>query len=83
MTEEADLNLRMSCPGSEEIRRPAPEYLKCPKCQSEVEIWTDEKVAECENCGTKVSRDRDNLCINWCDMAEKCVGTEKYLALKK
>jgi DNA-directed RNA polymerase subunit RPC12/RpoP len=77
-----DSKLRFSCPGSSEIKRPKPEYLPCPKCGAEVEIWTDEAQAECEECGTSVRKDRSNLCISWCEHAEKCVGEDKLRQLK-
>ncbi len=81
--EEVDIGkLRSSCPGSTEIKRPKPEYMICSKCKSEVEIWSDEVEAECEECGTIVKKTRDNLCINWCEYAEKCIGKEKLSALK-
>ncbi|GCC10670.1 hypothetical protein IPdc08_00703 [archaeon] len=81
--EEVDIGkLRSSCPGSTEIKRPKPEYMICSKCKSEVEIWSDEVEAECEECGTIVKKTRDNLCINWCEYAEKCIGKEKLNALK-
>lgn len=69
---------RESCPGSNEIKRPKPEYLLCPNCKSEVEIWTDETEAECEECGEVVKKTRENLCIEWCEYAEECVGREKF-----
>ncbi|NOZ58545.1 MAG: hypothetical protein GXO66_03065 [Euryarchaeota archaeon] len=74
--------IKASCPGSEEIKRPKPEYVLCPNCKAEVEIWTDESEAECEECGTIVKKTRENLCINWCEYAEKCVGSEKLKALR-
>ncbi|GBE55132.1 MAG TPA: hypothetical protein ENH28_03525 [Euryarchaeota archaeon] len=81
--EEVDIDkLRSSCPGSTEIKRPKPEYVICPKCKSEVEIWSDEAEAKCEECGTIVKKTRDNLCINWCKYAEECIGKEKLSALK-
>ncbi|WP_456473751.1 phosphohydrolase [Candidatus Pyrohabitans sp.] len=78
-----DINaIKSSCPGSTEIKRPKPEYVLCPSCRAEVEIWSDEAEAECEECGTIVRRTRDNLCINWCEYAEKCVGGDKLRALR-
>ncbi|NOZ82621.1 MAG: hypothetical protein GXN98_02210 [Euryarchaeota archaeon] len=56
--------------------------MRCPKCGAEVEIWSDETEAECEECGTVVKKTRENLCINWCEYAEKCVGSEKLKALR-
>ena len=75
-------DIKLSCPGSAEIKRPKPEYVLCPKCKAEIEIWSDEVQAECEECGAVVRKDRGNLCINWCEFADKCVGEEKLKELK-
>ncbi|MBN2517695.1 MAG: hypothetical protein JXB14_02525 [Candidatus Altiarchaeota archaeon] len=63
------------------MKRPVPEYVKCPKCGKELEIWSDELGVECE-CGNKVSRDVES-CIKWCDHARECLGEEKYNELVK
>jgi ribosomal protein S27AE len=67
-----------ACPGAENIRKPKPEYHKCPSCGAEVEIWTDELKATCGKCGQNVLKDEAMSCILWCEHAEKCVGSEKY-----
>ncbi|MFX0200289.1 MAG: phosphohydrolase [Candidatus Hodarchaeota archaeon] len=59
------------CPGITNFIRPKPEFIACPICRSEVEIWTDEIEAECMNCGTKVSRNMQS-CLDWCEYADKC-----------
>jgi hypothetical protein len=69
------------CPGAERIRRPVPEYAKCPKCGKEVEIWSDELGGECE-CGAHVSRN-EAACFQWCEHAKECLGEEKYNKLMK
>lgn len=66
------------CPGSEDIRRPRPEYLRCPSCGEEVEVWTDELEGKCGECGATVSKDGYMSCIEWCEKAEECLGKEKY-----
>lgn len=66
------------CPGSHAIREPMPETVYCPNCGSEVEIWTDERIARCHNCGTPVMKDRGPSCLDWCKMAKECVGEEVY-----
>ncbi len=68
----------MKCPGSSSIIRPKPEYVICPNCGEEVEIWSDEVVGVCDNCGAEVRKSLDNVCINWCKYAEKCIGEDKY-----
>ncbi len=71
-----------SCPGSRTIREPIPEYIKCPDCGAEVEIWTDELKATCRNCGGKVYRAQQASCIDWCPHAKECVGPEVYERLR-
>jgi ribosomal protein S27AE len=66
------------CPGSEALKKPKPEYQKCPKCGEEVEIWTDEVKAVCGKCGQEVLRGETLSCIEWCEHAEACIGSQKY-----
>lgn len=61
-----------SCPGVAKLLRPAPEYLKCPNCGAEVEIWSDESEIVCDNCGALVTRDVAPSCLEWCKYADKC-----------
>jgi len=61
-----------SCPGISQFMRPTPSNLKCPKCGSDVEIWSDEEEAHCTTCGTVVSRGRVQSCLDWCEYADKC-----------
>ncbi|MBI2869832.1 MAG: hemerythrin domain-containing protein [Chloroflexi bacterium] len=71
-----------SCPGSLKIREPRPEYMNCPNCGHEVEIWTDELKATCSRCKTKVFRKQEVSCIDWCPRAKECVGPEVYERLR-
>ena len=71
-----------SCPGSRTIREPRPEYINCPDCGREVEIWTDELKATCPGCGNKVFRAQQASCIDWCPHAKECVGPEAYERLR-
>lgn len=70
--------LRRSCPGSTEIKQPKPEYIPCPNCGEEVEIWSDELKVTCPGCKKEVSRERKSSCIEWCKYAKECVGEEKF-----
>ena len=72
------MTMDKSCPGSRSIREPKPEYMPCPDCGKEVEIWTDELKATCRNCGGKVLRAQQASCIEWCPHAKECVGPEVY-----
>lgn len=71
-----------SCPGARTIRDPKPEYVKCPECGAEVEIWTDELKDTCPSCGNKVFRAQQASCIDWCPSAKECVGPEVYERLR-
>lgn len=76
------MGLDKFCPGSRNIRQPIPECYDCSKCGTEVEIWTDELKARCPKCGTTVFREQVPSCVEWCQYAEQCVGTEAYKRLK-
>ena len=71
-----------SCPGSRAIREPRPEFINCPDCGREVEIWTDELKATCPDCGNNVFRAQQASCIDWCPYAKECVGPEVYERLR-
>jgi hypothetical protein len=66
------------CPGSRLLRQPKPEVFTCPSCGKEVEIWSDEFKARCRNCGKPVYRSGAMSCLEWCAMAEECVGAQVY-----
>jgi HD superfamily phosphodiesterase/DNA-directed RNA polymerase subunit RPC12/RpoP len=66
------------CPGATLMRQPAPEIFVCKNCGEEVEIWSDELRAECSNCGKYVVKDGEMACLEWCKMAEECVGTDTF-----
>jgi DNA-directed RNA polymerase subunit RPC12/RpoP len=69
-----------SCPGLSQFMRPTPSYLKCPNCQSDVEIWSDEEKTSCPNCGTTVSKDKLQTCLEYCEYASRC---KELISLKK
>lgn len=66
------------CPGAQKFRKPQPEFINCPFCGSEVEIWTDEVKATCPNCKKTVTRQQDLSCLDWCKYAQECLGLEAY-----
>ena len=49
----------------------------CPQCGHEVEIFSVDTEAVCENCGTVIYNDTLS-CVQWCKYARKCVGDEMY-----
>ena len=69
---------RPICPGARIFRQPRPESFSCPDCGEEVEIWTDEFRRPCPGCGRIVFRDAGMGCLEWCAMAEQCLGKEAY-----
>lgn len=66
------------CPGSDKFRQPYPEFIKCPFCKAEVEIWADEIKAVCPKCKKAVTRAQGQSCLDWCEFAKECVGEEAY-----
>ncbi|MBF0592743.1 MAG: hypothetical protein HQL02_11720 [Nitrospirae bacterium] len=82
--------MKESCPGSQEIRNPFPEPLRCLHCGTHNEIWSDETELTCSGCGKLISREikgvsdpwhKEVTCLNWCPAARECVGAEKYQRL--
>ncbi len=54
----------------------------CPTCGHEVEIFSVDTEAVCENCGYVVYNDT-LTCVQWCKYARKCFGEEAYAQLMK
>jgi len=63
--------------------KPHPEFINCPFCSAEIEIWSDEVQTKCEKCGKIVKRTNFMSCLDWCKYAKECVGEEKYKEFKK
>ena len=77
------MGLDLNCPGSRLIKSPVPEYVVCPNCGEEVEIWSDEVRATCPKCKAVVARERLPSCAEWCRSAEACLGSEAYAHLQR
>jgi DNA-directed RNA polymerase subunit RPC12/RpoP len=71
-----------SCPGSKLFKEIKPDYLECPHCRREIEIWTDELLIHCPHCHGTVSQQRGASCIDWCAFAKDCVGAKKFEQLQ-
>jgi hypothetical protein len=71
-----------SCPGAILVKEARPDYVDCPHCGEEMEIWSDEPLARCPNCNLWVSQERGASCIDWCQSAVECIGLEAYERLK-
>jgi len=66
------------CPGSQAFSRPHPEFIKCPFCREEIEIWSDETKARCQKCRKFVTRSLLQSCLDWCRYAKECAGEKAY-----
>ena len=72
-----------SCPGARVIKEVRPEYVRCPHCEAEVEIWSDEFRAHCDHCSAWVYRRPGATCLDWCAKAQSCVGLATLAAYKR
>ena len=62
-----------TCPGINKFIRPTMTYVKCHICGSDVEIWSDEGVGICPECGAEWHRpDKDASCLEYCEYSDKC-----------
>lgn len=68
------------CPG-QDFRKLRVELHRCPQCQAEVEIFSDEPKVRCQRCGTTVVREHSPSCINWCASARHCLGERRWQKL--
>ncbi|HEX74736.1 MAG TPA: phosphohydrolase [Dehalococcoidia bacterium] len=51
---------------------------KCPGCGAEVQIFSDETVVRCYECGKMIDRNKIPSCIEWCASARQCLGGERW-----
>lgn len=77
------MGLHGSCPGAKLFKEIKPEYLNCPHCGKEIELWSDELVIRCRHCGGFVSKRRGASCIDWCKFAKECIGAQKFERLRE
>ena len=66
------------CQGKESI---TIEDRVCPQCGADIEIFSIDVSAKCENCGFEIYNDKLK-CVQWCQYAEQCVGPEQYKQYK-
>jgi len=71
------------CPGAMVFKDARPDYIDCPHCGVEMEIWSDEPLARCDNCNRWVSQERGASYIDWCQAAVQCIGLETYERLQR
>ena len=69
------------CPGQDN-RNLSSRVLVCPGCGGEVEIFSDEVMVRCRECGRKVYGEKTPSCADWCAAARQCMGEERWRQLK-
>ncbi len=70
------------CPGSANLRTPTLSIKKCPECDRDVELFSNDTKVTCDNCGFVVYNDIAS-CVQWCEHARECLGEEEYNRLVK
>ena len=65
------------CQGKPQI---SVKYRICPQCGNEIEIFSIDAEAVCENCGFTIYNDVQT-CAQWCQYARQCFGDEVYESL--
>jgi len=68
---------KVFCAGKGALGTPTLKIIKCPECGGEIEMFSTDVKVKCDNCGFVAFNDI-NLCVQWCEHAEECVGTELY-----
>ncbi len=66
-----------SCPGVSRLRTPTLTIKICPRCGSEIELFSTDISVPCDKCGFVAYNDIQS-CISWCKYAKLCVGEELY-----
>jgi DNA-directed RNA polymerase subunit RPC12/RpoP len=77
------MTLSHNCPGSKLFKEIRPEYIACPHCGAETELWSDELVIRCKSCGGIIAQKRGASCIDWCRFAKECIGAQKWERLQR
>jgi len=72
-----------SCPGARSIKELVPSDVRCCACGTEVEIWSDEFRVRCPECGEWVMGAQGPTCLDWCAMAQECVGKATFDAYRR
>ena len=71
----------MRCPG-QDTRNLKAAMVACPNCGAEVEMFSDELRIRCHACRAYVYKEKTPSCVDWCSSAEKCLGVERWNALR-
>jgi ribosomal protein S27AE len=71
------------CPGSASLKgTPTLTIKTCPQCGADVELFSIDLKMACDRCGFVVYNNLQS-CIQWCRLAEACVGEEMYAQYKR
>ena len=70
------------CPG-QDFRKLRVSLYKCPSCDTEVEMFSDELKVKCHKCGEMVYKEKIPSCIDWCASARQCLGEERWKELRE
>lgn len=73
--------MSMKCPGQDTRNLRAAMY-RCPNCGTDVEMFSDELRIRCYKCNEFVYKEGTPSCIDWCSSAKKCIGVERWDALR-
>ena len=68
------------CPGQDR-RFLKINYITCPNCAYQAEIFSDETRVRCPGCGGVLRRETMPSCANWCKQARECIGEERWRQL--
>ena len=70
------------CPGASRLKVPMITEKICPRCGAVIELFSTDVSVPCDKCGFVAYNDLQS-CIQWCEHAEECIGTEMYNKLVK
>jgi len=73
--------MAIKCPG-QDTRKLRVALYRCPNCQTEVEMFSDELKVKCHQCGKYVYKESVPSCIDWCASARQCLGEKRWKELK-
>ena len=65
--------MQQKCPGLSS-QRLTSALVPCPKCGTEVEVFSDEPSAKCSKCRTRAYKQAVPTCAAWCKAAALCIG---------
>ena len=69
------------CPG-QDTRKLRVELYKCPNCETQNEIFSDELKIKCHKCGQYIYKEQMPSCIDWCASARECLGEARWQELR-